>query len=219
MDLMYEKISYRHFSVLEKLLTALEIKFQTVSSNVLLTDLFSTEHTVDEFSWIYENKLKAILKSDSTSISIVPSTWWIGNGQYFFSKIYYPEDQFQLHNLAKHFDEFLTGINELPGILRVNFFGLSNIAILDHKDDVGVIKGYHTFVASLNCTNSAIFKIKDSEFKINEQKQFFYDVNANHSAKNLEENWWYLITIDIDDKYIDVKNQQIDCQQVIDRSA
>jgi hypothetical protein len=212
MDLMYDKISYQYFSVLEKLLTELEIKFQTVDSNVLLTDLFSTEHTADEFSWIYENKLKAILKSDSTSISTIPSTWWVGNGQYFFSKIYYPEDQFQLHNLVKYFDEFLTGINELPGILRVNFFGLNDIAILDHKDDVGFIEGYHTFVASLNCTNSAIFKIEDSEFNIDEQTQFFYDVNAKHSAKNLEENWWYLITIDIDDRYLDR-------QQVIDRSA
>ena len=102
------------------------------------------------------------------------------------------------------FEEFLTEISVLPGILRVNFFGLRNIGIVDHKDDAEVISGYHTFVALLNSLNDTEFKIGLTT--VENIKYFFYDVNANHSANNLSKNWWYIITIDVNDEYIELDN-------------
>jgi hypothetical protein len=203
--MFYKKESYFYHISLERILNQLEQKFKDVDNQQIIDQLYSNDNTADEFSWVYENKNQQVVKSDDRLFDrTTPKPMWYGNGSYFYSKIFFPEDNFTLLIFRDLFDEFLTEINNLPGILRVNFFGLSEIGIEDHRDNYELMSGYHTFVALLNSCDP------DTEFKINSTpivntKHFFYDVNANHSAKNLSKNWWYLITVDIDDKYITCK--------------
>jgi hypothetical protein len=202
-----KKESYFYHKNLEQILHQLEQKFKNIDSRKLIDQLYADENTktqADEFSWIYENKKNLLVKSDARLLDRVPNPMWYGDGEFFYSKILFLEDNFKLQIFQDLFEEFLTEISVLPGILRVNFFGLRNIGIVDHKDDAEVISGYHTFVALLNSLNDTEFKIGLTT--VENIKYFFYDVNANHSAKNLSKNWWYIITIDVNDEYIKLDN-------------
>lgn len=201
--MFFEKQSYFYHTSLEQILHKLEKKIKDVDGQQLIAQLSGVENTnvrPDEFCWIYENKKKLSVKSDARSVDRNPNPMWYGDGEFFYLKILAPDDPFKLHIFQDLFEEFWTDISCLPGILRGNFFGLRNIGIVEHKDDKEFISGYHTFVALLNSTNDTEFQIGSKT--IENTKYFFYDVNANHSAKNLSQNWWYLITLDIDDKFI-----------------
>lgn len=203
--MLYPKTSYIKFSALFGLLRQLENKLQNIIIDNFIEHFLSYNDTNNGEIWIYENKSTnsgPLCNSDYLN----PSNLWYGSGQYLYSKIYYVEDNFELSIRPDIFADFIEGLKKLPGILRVNFFALNNIGILPHKDTDEAYPGYHTFVYFINAPLSSKFILDTIDKNLVQEKCFFHDANAVHSASVEETNWWYIVTIDIKENFLYVTN-------------